>query len=54
MKRRWVLAPIVGATGVSIALSLSAHADANDPLSGSTDAIFLWRVDLRHGWKPAV
>jgi len=41
MKRRCVVATIVGATGLSIALSLSAHADANDPLSGSTNAIFL-------------
>ena len=38
-----VVAPIVGAAGVSIALSVSAHADvdANDPLLGSTNAIFL-------------
>jgi hypothetical protein len=38
-----VIAPIVGATGVSIALSMSAHAnvDVNDPLSDSTNAIFL-------------
>ncbi len=38
-----VIAPIVGATGVSIALSASGHADVdvNDPLLGSTNAIFL-------------
>jgi hypothetical protein len=38
-----VLAPIVGATGVSIALSVSGHADVDvyDPLLGSTNAIFL-------------
>src|ERR1700733_7105604 len=38
-----VVAPVVGATGVSIALSMSAHADVDvsDPLSDSTNAIFL-------------
>jgi hypothetical protein len=38
-----VIASIVGAAGVSIALSVSAHADvdASDPLLGSTNAIFL-------------
>jgi hypothetical protein len=43
LKSLRVLAPIVGATGVSIALSVSAHADVDvyDPLSGSTNAIFL-------------
>jgi hypothetical protein len=43
LKSLRVIAPIVGATGVSIALSVSAHADVdvNDPLLGSTNAIFL-------------
>ena len=43
LKSLCVMAPIVGATGVSIALSVSAHADVDvyDPLSGSTNAIFL-------------
>jgi PE-PPE domain len=43
LKSLGVVAPIVGAAGVSIALSMSAHADVdvNDPLSGSTNAIFL-------------
>jgi hypothetical protein len=41
LKSLRVIAPIVGATGVSIALSISAHADVEDPLSGSTNAIFL-------------
>jgi hypothetical protein len=38
-----VVAPVVGATGVSIALSMSAHADVDvsDPLSDSANAIFL-------------
>ena len=38
-----VVAPIVGATGVSIALSVSAYADPDvyDPLLHSTNAIFL-------------
>jgi hypothetical protein len=36
-----VIAPIVVATGVSFALSASAHADVDDPLLGSTNAIFL-------------
>lgn len=38
-----LVAPVVGATGVSIALSVSAHADPDvqDPLSSSTTAIFL-------------
>src|SRR5580693_6515682 len=43
LKSLRVIAPIVGATGVSIALAVSAHADVdvNDPLLGSTTAIFL-------------
>jgi hypothetical protein len=43
LKSLRVIAPIVGATGLSIALSVSAHADvdATDPLLGSTNAIFL-------------
>jgi hypothetical protein len=41
LKRLCVMAPIVGATGVSIALSVTAHADVDDPLLGSTNAIFL-------------
>jgi hypothetical protein len=41
LKRLAVMAPIVGATGVSIALAVPAFADADDPLSGSTTAIFL-------------
>jgi PE-PPE domain len=43
LKSLSVIAPIVGATGVLIALSTSAHADvdATDPLLGSTNAIFL-------------
>jgi hypothetical protein len=43
LKSLRVIAPIVGVTGVSIALSMSAHADVDvsDPLSGSTNAIFL-------------
>ncbi len=41
LKRVRVMAPIVGATGVSIALSVAAHADVEDPLAGSTTAIFL-------------
>ena len=43
LKSLRVVAPIVGATGVSIALSVAAHADVDvyDPLSGSTKAIFL-------------
>jgi hypothetical protein len=43
LKSLRVLAPIVGATGVSIALSVSGHADVDvyDPLLGSTNAIFL-------------
>jgi hypothetical protein len=41
LKRLCVMAPIVGATGVSIALSVPAFADADDPLSGSTIAMFL-------------
>lgn len=38
-----VVAPVVGATGASIALAMSAHADVDlsDPLSDSTNAIFL-------------
>jgi hypothetical protein len=36
-----VMAPIIGATAVSIASAMPAHADADDPLSGSTTAIFL-------------
>jgi PE-PPE domain len=43
LKSLGVVAPIVGAAGVSVALSVSAHADVdvNDPLLGSTNAIFL-------------
>ena len=43
LKSLRVVAPIVGATGVSIALSVSAYADVDldDSLSGSTNAIFL-------------
>jgi hypothetical protein len=41
LKSLRVVAPIVGATGVSIALAMSAHADVDDPLLGSTTAIFL-------------
>jgi len=43
LKSLRVVAPIVGATGVSIALSVSGHADVDvyDPLLGSTKAIFL-------------
>jgi hypothetical protein len=41
LKSLRIIAPIVGATGVSIALAMSAHADVNDPLLGSTNAIFL-------------
>jgi PE-PPE domain len=46
LKGLGVVAPIVGATGISIALSVSAHADvdlvaSDDPLSDSTNAIFL-------------
>ena len=46
LKSFGVVAPIVGATGISIALSGWAHADvdlvaSDDPLSGSTNAIFL-------------
>ena len=43
LKGLGVVAPIVGATGISIALSVSAHADVDvsDPLSDSTNAIFL-------------
>jgi hypothetical protein len=42
LKSLRVLAPIVGATGVSIALSVSGHADdVYDPLLHSTNAIFL-------------
>jgi hypothetical protein len=41
LKSLRVMAPIVGVTGVSIALSMSAHADVDDPLSDSTNAIFL-------------
>jgi PE-PPE domain len=43
LKSLRVIAPIVGATGVSIALAMSAHADVDvtDPLLGSTTAIFL-------------
>jgi hypothetical protein len=43
LKSLGVVAPIVGATGISIALSVSAHADVDvsDPLSDSTNAIFL-------------
>ena len=43
LKSLRIIAPIVGVTGVSIALSWSAHADTDliDPLSGSTNAMFL-------------
>ena len=41
LKSLRVVAPIVGATGVSIAVAMSAHADVDDPLLGSTTAIFL-------------
>src|ERR1700722_4871746 len=43
LKSLRVIAPIVGVTGVSIALAMSAHADVDvtDPLLGSTTAIFL-------------
>src|SRR5947209_20340379 len=43
LKNLRVVAPIVGATGVAIALSVSAYADddVNDPLSGSISAILL-------------
>ncbi len=43
LKSLRVVAPIVGATGVSIALSVSGHADVDvyDPLLHSTNAIFL-------------
>jgi PE-PPE domain len=41
LKSLRVIAPIVGAAAVSIALSIAAHADADDPLLGSTNAIFL-------------
>jgi hypothetical protein len=36
-----VLLPTVGAAGVLLALSVPAHADIDDPLLGSTTAIFL-------------
>jgi hypothetical protein len=42
LKSLKVIATIVGATGLSITLSMSAHADvSDDPLLGSTNAIFL-------------
>ena len=43
LKSLRIIAPIVGATGVSIGLSMSAHADVDvtDPLLGSTNAMFL-------------
>jgi hypothetical protein len=41
LKSLRVVAPIVGATGVSIALSVSAFADVYDPLLHSDNAIFL-------------
>ncbi len=41
LKRFCVMAPIIGATAVSIASAMPAHADADDTLSGSTTAIFL-------------
>jgi hypothetical protein len=41
VKRRYVTAPILGLAGAAIALSVPAYADADDPLSGSTTAIFL-------------
>lgn len=36
-----VIAPLVGATTASIAFAASAHADAEDPLLGSTTALVL-------------
>lgn len=41
VKRRYATAPILGLAGAAIALSVPAYADADDPLSGSTTAIFL-------------
>jgi hypothetical protein len=46
LKSLGVVAPIVGAAGISTALSVSAHADvdlaaSDDPLLGSTNAILL-------------
>src|ERR1700712_358453 len=43
LKSLRVLAPTLGAAGVSIALSVSGHADVDvyDPLLGSSNAIFL-------------
>ena len=46
LKSLHVVAPMVGAAGISIALSVSAHADvdlvaSDDPLSDSTNAIIL-------------
>ena len=41
LKRRYATAPIIGAVGAAIVLSVPAYADADDPLSGSTTAIFL-------------
>ncbi len=41
LKRVCGIAPVIGAAGVSLALSVPAHADVEDPLLGSTTAIFL-------------
>jgi hypothetical protein len=41
LKRLCAVAPIIGATGLSLALSVPAHADVEDPLLGSTTAMFL-------------
>lgn len=41
LKRRYAAAPIIGAVGAAIVLSVPAFADSQDPLSGSTTAIFL-------------
>jgi hypothetical protein len=41
LRRLRAMAPIVGAAGMSIALSVAAHADVEDPLLDSTNAIFL-------------
>ncbi len=41
LKSLRVVAPIVGAAGLAIALSVSAYADDSDPLSGSITAIVL-------------
>ncbi|UMB71278.1 PE-PPE domain-containing protein [Mycobacterium paraterrae] len=41
LKRRYATAPIIGAVGAAIALSVPAFADADDPLYGSTTALVL-------------